>query len=111
MAPGTSRRGVSGEASPERVHAVVRGRVQGVGFRWFVQRTAADLELDGWVMNRSDRAVELVAEGPGQRLDELLAAVRQGPPASSVDSVEVSRSPARHDLRGFHIESGGHSGD
>ena len=102
---------MSGERDAERLHAVVRGRVQGVGFRWFVQRTAADLELAGWVMNRHDRAVELVAEGPADRLDELLAAVRQGPPSSSVADVEVARSPAQGDLRGFRIESGGHSGD
>ena len=48
----------------ERLHAVVRGTVQGVGFRWFVQRVAARMELQGWVANRSDRSVEVVAEGP-----------------------------------------------
>ena len=60
----------------ERLHVVVRGHVQGVGFRWFVVRAAAGLGLDGWVLNRTDRAVELVAEGPTERLDELLAMVR-----------------------------------
>ena len=97
--------------SPERLHAIIRGRVQGVGFRWFVQRTADGLELEGWVMNRPDRAVELVAEGPPDLLETFLAAVRQGPPASAVASVEATRSPARGGLDGFRIESGGHSGD
>lgn len=95
----------------ERLHAVVRGQVQGVGFRWFVVRAATGLGLTGWVMNRADRAVELVAEGPSARLDDLLAHVREGPPASSVQTVEVTRSPAMGTLEGFHIRSGGHTGD
>jgi acylphosphatase len=95
----------------ERVHAIVRGRVQGVGFRWFVVRAAAGLGLDGWVLNRADRSVELVAEGPPDRLDELLALVRQGPPGSSVEAVEVVRSLATGGLDGFQIRSGGHTGD
>lgn len=95
----------------QRLHVVVRGQVQGVGFRWFVQRTADGLGLDGWVMNRADRAVELVAEGTTSQLDELLAAVREGPPAGWVDSVEASRSPAVGGLGGFRIRSGGHTGD
>lgn len=96
---------------PQRLHAIVRGQVQGVGFRWFVVRTAAGLDLDGWVMNRTDRAVELVAEGPPERLEELLEAVHEGPPASSVSAVEVTRSPAAGGLAGFHIRAGGHPGD
>lgn len=95
----------------ERLHVVVRGHVQGVGFRWFVVRAAAGLGLDGWVLNRTDRAVELVAEGPTERLDELLAMVREGPPGASVQAVEVTRSPASGGLDGFHIRSGGHPGD
>jgi acylphosphatase len=102
---------MSRKSSPERLHAVVRGDVQGVGFRWFVQRVATDLGLDGWVKNRTDRAVELVAEGPAEMLDALLVAVREGPPSSSVASVQVSRAAPRGDQRGFRIESGGHPGD
>lgn len=107
-APG---RGVTAPGGRERLHAVVRGHVQGVGFRWFVVRVAARFELDGWVMNRSDRAVELVAEGPTHALDELLAAVRQGPPSSVVHAVEVTRSPAVGGVAGFRIRSGAHPGD
>ena len=110
MAAGGSRRGVSTHRA-ERLHAVVRGRVQGVGYRWFVVRAATRLGLDGWVMNRADRAVELVAEGPGERLDELVGILRTGPPASSVQAVEVTRSPAAGGLDGFHIRSGDHPGD
>ncbi len=66
----------------ERLHVIVRGQVQGVGFRWFVVRLADQLDLTGWVMNRPDRALELVAEGPPGRLDELLEALHEGPPAT-----------------------------
>ena len=95
----------------ERLHAVVRGQVQGVGFRWFVVRAAAGLGLAGWVMNRADRAVELVAEGPPERLDELVELLREGPPASSVHAVEATRSPSSGGFDGFHIRSGDHPGD
>ena len=98
-------------AARGRLHVIVRGRVQGVGFRWFVVRAASDLGLDGWVMNRADRAVELVAEGPSEGLDALLAAVRQGPSSSSVQTVEVTRSAALGGVDGFHIRGGGHPGD
>ncbi|MFN8520817.1 MAG: acylphosphatase [Chloroflexota bacterium] len=94
-----------------RLHLIVRGHVQGVGFRWFVVRAAAGLDLAGWVMNRSDRAVELVAEGDAERLEELLAVVREGPPSSVVEDVEVIRSPASGGLGSFHIRSGAHPGD
>lgn len=98
-------------AGRQRVHVIVRGDVQGVGFRWFVVRSAAGLGLDGWVMNRADRAVELIAEGTTNALEQLLAAVREGPPAGRVGSVEVSRSPAVGGLAGFRIRSGDHPGD
>jgi len=95
----------------ERLQAVVRGTVQGVGFRWFVQRTAARLELEGWVANRSDRSVEVVAEGPPEAIDELLLALRGGPPSSAVSTVEVRRGPALGGLTAFAIRSGSHPGD
>jgi acylphosphatase len=102
---------MNGPDGRQRLHAIVRGQVQGVGFRWFVVRTAAGLELDGWVMNRADRSVEVIAEGPASRLDELVAALHEGPPASSVGTVEVMRSPALGGMAGFRIESGAHPGD
>jgi acylphosphatase len=111
VAGGSTDRGVTGARGRERLHAVVRGRVQGVGFRMFVVTTAADLGLDGWVMNRGDRAVELVAEGPSDRLEELLMAVRAGPPGSAVHEVDATRSPGTGDVVGFRIRSGAHSGD
>jgi acylphosphatase len=111
VAPGATRSGVTTPQREERLHVVVRGHVQGVGFRWFVVHVAGSLGLEGWVRNRSDRSVELVAEGPSHRLDELLGALREGPPASAVDTLQVSRSPAIGGLGGFRIRSGDHPGD
>jgi acylphosphatase len=91
-------------ADLERLSATVVGRVQGVGFRWWV-RTAADrLGLTGWVMNGSDeRSVELVAEGRRQALDQLEQLLRQGPPGAVVDRVEADRSPASGSYGRFQI--------
>ena len=67
---------------------VVRGRVQGVGFRWFVLRQAERLGIHGWARNLDDGAVEVVADAPVDRLAELEAALHQGPGAARVDGVE-----------------------
>jgi acylphosphatase len=73
-----------------RVRGVVTGLVQGVGFRLFVQRQALRLGLTGWVRNRGDGSVELLAEGERNQIDALLAQCRQGPSLSEVDDVEVA---------------------
>ena len=87
----------------ERLHAIVRGDVQGVGFRYFVQRTAHQLELRGWVRNNDDGTVELIAEGDRDRLEQLERAVRQGPRMARVDRVEARWSPAAGNLKGFDL--------
>ena len=73
-----------------KVHVIVSGRVQGVGFRAWMRANARQLGLDGWVRNRSDRSVEAVLSGDKARVDELLAMCKIGPLASRVLSVEVS---------------------
>lgn len=95
----------------DRVVVVVQGAVQGVGFRWFVQRTAAELGLDGWVANRSDGSVELVAEGSVEAVEALLVAVREGPDGAWVRDVSVRREPLTGSPVGFSIRSGSHPGD
>ena len=70
-----------------RIHVVVRGRVQGVGFRWFVQREAAELGLRGWVRNTDQGHVEVVAAGEPEELAELKDALRKGSRGSRVDAV------------------------
>ena len=88
----------------ERLTARIIGRVQGVGFRWWVRRHAEALGLTGWVMNADDeRSVELVAEGPATALDALERLVRQGPAGAHVERVEASRQPASGEYDGFGI--------
>ncbi len=67
----------------------IEGRVQGVGYRVFVERNAAALGLDGWVRNRRDGGVETVVSGSADAVDEIIARCKDGPPASRVDRVEV----------------------
>lgn len=87
------------------VHLVIRGRVQGVGFRFFVAREARCLGLTGTVCNRRDAAVEVEAEGDRAALARLVTAVWRGPSAAHVTGVAESWSegPPRH--VGFHIAS------
>jgi acylphosphatase len=69
------------------LHLLVKGRVQGVGFRWFVHREAAEIGLRGWVRNTADGHVEIVAAGTPADLEELKLAVRKGSRGSRVDRV------------------------
>jgi acylphosphatase len=71
-----------------RLHVLVRGRVQGVGFRWFVREAARELGLAGWVRNRPDGTVEVAAEGSAATLDQLRDELRKGPPGAAVTSVD-----------------------
>ena len=87
----------------ERLCAEVYGDVQGVGFRAFVFRRALSHGLTGWVRNRSDGSVELLAEGPRAALDTLLEDVKAGPSASSVERVEARWEPASAEFRVFGV--------
>jgi acylphosphatase len=84
-----------------RLRFVVKGRVQGVGFRWFVVEKAHALGLTGWVKNRPDGAVEGEAQGEGT--DQLVEALRQGPSLSRVDVVDIAKIPSRGDESGFEV--------
>ena len=95
----------------QRLDASVRGRVQGVGFRYFVMREAGYLGLDGYVANERDGSVRVVAEGQVSVLEELLERLREGPPMSIVERVIERREPARVIGSGFRVETGNHSGD
>jgi acylphosphatase len=70
-------------------HFLIRGRVQGVGFRWFADHHAAREGLHGWIRNRPDGCVEAQAEGDGDALERFERMLRQGPPHARVDDVEV----------------------
>ena len=82
---------------------VVSGRVQGVGFRWFVEREAATLGVTGWVRNRDDGRVEVMATGTREQLAGLHSRLREGPRAARVDEVAVSPA-AFLDAKSFGIE-------
>ncbi len=69
------------------MHVKVTGRVQGVGFRWFVRVSGRRLQLSGWVKNRPDGSVELAAAGSEDRLAELRNLIRNGPDAAEVADV------------------------
>lgn len=94
-----------------RLDAVVRGRVQGVGFRYFVISRAAELALDGWVANDADGSVRCRAEGDRVALETLLAALREGPPGAWVDDVAAAWGAASGDLGPFTVRAGAHRGD
>ena len=87
----------------ERLHAVVHGDVQGVGYRYFVQRKAQQLGLQGWVRNNDDGTVELVAEGSREQLEQLKRALEEGPRLARVDRVETRWSNAAGGLNLFEL--------
>jgi acylphosphatase len=95
----------------QRLDAVVRGRVQGVGFRVYALGVARGLGLAGWVANDASGSVRVVAEGSEADLDRLLAALGDGPPSARVERVDAHRSPSTGAFTGFTIRSGSHSGD
>ena len=82
---------------------LIQGIVQGVGFRYFTCRTARDLGLAGHVRNLPDGSVEAVARGAAGQLEALEAALRRGPRAARVDSVEVKDAAEEVQSHGFHI--------
>ncbi|MFQ5537307.1 MAG: acylphosphatase [Gemmatimonadota bacterium] len=103
MSNGATGRGEAAHTLRRRYR--VRGRVQGVGFRWWVQRTAQALGLSGWVRNMPDGSVRLEAAGAEEALDALEEALLQGPPLARVTAVE--REAAEAEVRdrdpGFRI--------
>lgn len=76
------------------IDVLVSGRVQGVGFRWFVLRSARALGVSGWVRNTDDGEVEVHAAGESARVDEFLSVVRHGSAHAVVQAVEVEERPA-----------------
>lgn len=96
---------------PVRLDATVVGRVQGVGYRWFVLDAARRRDLRGWVANAADGSVRCVAEGPRPALEGLLRELAAGPLSARVERVVPRWGPAGGTLGPFEIRSGTHSGD
>jgi acylphosphatase len=84
-----------------RLHAVARGEVQGVGFRWAVRRLARDLGLTGFAMNQPDGSVLVEAEGSPDRLEKLELFLREGPRLAAVTSLDSRREQATGEFQGF----------
>jgi acylphosphatase len=78
--------------------------VQGVGFRWFVEREAHILGIAGWVRNNPDGSVEVLAHGTRDQLSQLRARLHEGPRAARVDSVEESSANVTAEVSKFRIE-------
>jgi acylphosphatase len=88
----------------QTLRALVRGRVQGVGFRYFVQERAAAFGLVGFARNLSNGStVEVVAEGPLPALESLLGALRRGPALAYVEHVDVSWAAATGEYDSFRV--------
>jgi len=83
---------------------IVRGRVQGVGYRWFVDHEARQLGLAGWVRNNLDGTVEVLAMGSSEQHSALRGKLHQGPRAARVDHVDESPADAVAGLTTFRIE-------
>jgi acylphosphatase len=94
----------STEKAAEARRFIVRGRVQGVGFRWFVEREAHILGIAGWVRNNADSSVEILAMGTRDQLTALRSRLREGPRAARVDAVEESDAKPVPNLTAFRIE-------
>ena len=86
-----------------RLHAIVHGVVQGVNFRYYTQRQAESLGLAGWVANRWDGTVEVVAEGSRPSLEDLLAWLHHGPPSAHVDEVHADWEMASKEFDCFQV--------
>ncbi len=91
-------------SDPLRIHIRVTGRVQGVGFRAFVQQSGALFGLTGWVRNVGYDTVETVAEGPRERLEQFAEAVKSGPRAGRVDETRIEWETASGEFRDFGVK-------
>jgi acylphosphatase len=90
------------EQGQMQLHAFIAGRVQGVGFRYYVIEHAQNLDLRGWVRNLWDGRVEVVAEGPQADLERLLVFLQRGPSSARVEHVDVEWMVSTGEFTGFH---------
>lgn len=90
----------------QRLHAIVRGRVQGVFFRAWTQELAWELGLKGWVKNLPDGSVEIMAQGNKGVLEKFLTRCRKGPPAARVSEVDSQWDDPSEELYDFEIRRG-----
>jgi acylphosphatase len=94
---------VTDQSATQARRFLVRGRVQGVGFRWFVEREAHILQIAGWVRNNPDGSVEVFAQGTREQLIGLSAKLHEGPRAARVDDVEQFDAEPVSSLNSFQV--------
>lgn len=87
----------------ERFYVIFKGRVQGVGFRFFAQMKAMDLNLTGWIKNCYDDSVEMEVQGPSLDIDEFLDALKEGNGFCHIDHIEITPLPIK-DEKKFKIK-------
>ncbi len=87
-----------------KLRLIIRGRVQGVGFRFFASRVANSLGLKGFVRNLGNGSVEIVAEGPKEMLEKLLSRARDGPSTAEVESAEVEWGKETKEFTAFGVK-------
>ena len=92
------------EATDKRVHIIIRGRVQGIGFRVFIRDRARQLALTGWVRNRAGDRLEVLAEGDHKRLQQLVVLCNNGPPEAAVQDVLVEWEEPTNEFNLFFVK-------
>ncbi len=87
----------------KRAEIILSGRVQGVGFRYFTRRRAAELGIAGWVRNLADGDVQVIAQGPADTLNDFISRLREGPPVATVLDVDIQYREVEPELDGFEV--------
>jgi len=91
-------------AERSRIHLIIKGKVQGVFFRAFIEKTADELKLAGFVRNKKDGTVEVVAEGEKSALEQLIDACRKGPRSAEVTDIDVEWEVFKGEFGDFLVE-------
>ena len=86
-----------------RVHIFISGKVQGVFFRQFIQEKVQELGLVGWVKNLADGRVEVLIEGDREKIDKILIYLKQGPPLSKVEGIDIGYEKYQGEFKDFSI--------
>ncbi|HZT97790.1 MAG TPA: acylphosphatase [Chloroflexota bacterium] len=93
---------VQGERT-RRLHLIIKGRVQGVNFRYRARQRARELGVSGWIRNTPEGSVEAIVEGDHAQVERFVQWAHRGPPSASVDEVVVDEQPPERHESGFHI--------
>ena len=101
----TNQANAASKTEPAGMHVTIEGRVQGVGFRMFVQNHASNLGLTGWVRNKVEGDVEIWAEGERGKLEKFAAKLREGPPAAVITNFDYQWKQPKSEYSRFSVRS------